>query len=193
MTAFTDDLDNDLEVLAENHEVTLVQVAKAALGLLPNHVRLPLLRALLEAMPQPVSEDPPDFIQPHTGLPQALRGAVHQLMRNHPPNLVVDAAMLELPEDVRRDVARAFLRSTSSTGQQAPRVKPPAQAELIDGETGEVLVVAEGPLMPRVFDYVDADGLTTRYTRPVSGDCHYQFGADGRSVMRATYSKEVIG
>jgi hypothetical protein len=108
MTAFTDDLDNDLEVLAEHHDVTPVQVAKAAFAQVPEHVRLPLLRTLLDVQPTPVSEDP-EPLSPGTGLPQKLRGSVHELTRHYQANLVVDAAMLELSEGARVEVAKVFL------------------------------------------------------------------------------------
>jgi hypothetical protein len=109
MTAFTDDLDNDVEVLAEHHDVTPVQVAKAAFAQVPEHVRLPLLRELLSVLPQPVPEDP-EVLSPHTGLPQKLRGAIHELTRRYPVNLIVDAAMLEVDDEIVREaIARAFL------------------------------------------------------------------------------------
>jgi hypothetical protein len=109
MTAFTDDLENDLEVLTEHHDVTPVQVAKAAFAQVPDYLRRTLLEALLEVQPKPVSEDS-DPISPSTGLPQTLRGAVHELTRRYPVNLIVDAAMLEVDDElVREAIARAFL------------------------------------------------------------------------------------
>jgi hypothetical protein len=80
-------------------------ITEAALHLLPENERLPLLRKVLAELPTPVTEDP---VSESTGLPQTLRGAIHALTRVHPPNLVVDAAMLEMPEEQRAEVAKAF-------------------------------------------------------------------------------------
>lgn len=125
MTAFTDDLDNDLEVLVDHHDVTPVVVAKAALALLPEYIRHALIGSMWAALPTPVSEDPEPISQT-TGLPQTLRGSVHELTRQYPANLVVDAAMLEMPEDVRKNVARAFLKGSLREKLEAKRAEKEA-------------------------------------------------------------------
>lgn len=113
MSAFTGDLENDLELLAEEHDITAVQVATAAVAQLPGEVRRSLLTDLMAVMPQPIGEvpHPAEAVEPYsqTGLPQKLRGAIHALGRNYPRNLVVDAAMLEMPPEQREAVARCFL------------------------------------------------------------------------------------
>jgi hypothetical protein len=117
----------------------------------------------LSALPTGVLKPDWDVIQDGTGLPQKLRGAVHELTRNYAPNLVVDAVMLELPEDVRESIARAFLP-----------VEPEPEMhryELLDAETAEVLWSGTEPFNPKFFDYVGADGSSRRYQReglPVS-------------------------
>ena len=135
MTTFTDDLDNDLEVLAEHHDVTPVQVAKAAFAQLPDYLRRTLLESLLEAQPKPVSEDPEPH-SPHTGLPQKMRGAKHELTRNYPVKLEID------DELVRENIARAFLpkkplreKLEAKRAEKATSVR----TELMERATGKML------------------------------------------------------
>lgn len=158
MTAFTDDLDNDLEVLAEHHDVTPVQVAKAAFAQVPEHVRLPLLRELLSVLPQPVPEDP-EVLSPHTGLPQKLRGAIHELTRRYPVNLIVDAAMLEVDDEIVREaIARAFLpkKPLREKLDEIKAEKDAAKAEMftvVDVASGEELgLIDKWSMAIRVID-----------------------------------------
>lgn len=133
----------------------------------------------LSALPTGVLKPDWDVIQDGTGLPQKLRGAVHELTRNYAPNLVVDAVMLELPEDVRESIARAFLP-----------VEPEPEMhryELLDAETAEVLWSGTEPFNLKFFDYVGADGSSRRYQReglPVSEFGPGAYGITSRTCYR---------
>jgi hypothetical protein len=179
MTAFTDDLDNDVEVLAEHHDVTPVQVAKAAFAQVPEHVRLPLLRELLSVQPTPVPEDP-EVLSSHTGLPQKLRGAIHELTRRYPVNLIVDAAMLEVDDEIVREaIARAFLPKEPEARKHEVR-----RYELIDAENGDVLWSGAEPFQPMKFDYVAADGSVRGYQR--EGHMAFEFGPGVKGITGQT-------
>jgi hypothetical protein len=194
MTAFTDDLDNDLEVLAEHHDVTSVQVAKTAFAQVPEHVRLPLLRTLLDVLPQPVSEDPVS----ETGLPQKLRGTIHSLTRNYPANLVADAAMLELPEDVRVEVAKAFLSKKPLRDKldEIRAEKTAAKAEMfavVDVASNEELgLIAQPYGSIRVLDGKTGQPISYKHVRT---EYEYDFREDEAVAPRklALYSKVTAG
>jgi hypothetical protein len=68
-------------------------------------------------------------VSPHTGLPQKLRGAIHELTRNYPVNLIVDAAMLEVDEVVRKAIARAFLPKEPKEQERTLRDKLSSNAD----------------------------------------------------------------
>lgn len=180
MTAFTDDLENDLEVLAEHHDVTQMHVAQVVLTLLPSHVRDALIRSLgiaslksWEELTAPVNEESPGPIQEGTGLPQKLRGAVHELTHHYPANLVADAAMLALPEKVRHDVARAFLPKKPShekgytvvdvaSGEELGKLKDVhPHLRVLDGKTGEPVDYKHLRTVPE-YDFREADDVEPR-------------------------------
>ena len=201
MTAFTDDLDNDLEVLAKHHDVTPVQVVKTAFALLPEHVRHDLIRSLWIAtlkpwseLTAPVSEDPPDFIQERTGLPQALRGAVHELTRRYQPNLIVDAAMLEMPEEVRQNVARAFLPKKplreKLEEQRAEKAKAKAAMYvMVDVASGEELgLIANNDTHVRVLDGKTGEPISYQYVR-VEPEYDFREAEDVKPRRLALYRK----
>jgi hypothetical protein len=79
-----------------------------------------------------------------TGLPQQLRGAVHELTRHYAPNLIVDTAMLTMPEEQRQEVARAFLpkKSLREKLEEQRQAKEAERAKLytvVDAASGEEL------------------------------------------------------
>jgi hypothetical protein len=182
MTAFTDDLDNDLEVLAEHHDVTPVVVAKAALALLPEYIRHALIGSMWAALPQPVSEDPhPAESVSETGLPQKLRGSIHELTRHYPANLVVDAAMLEMPEEQRAEVAKAFLpkKPLRDKLDEIRAKKEAAKAEMftvVDVASGEELgLITSLDLRIRVLDGKTGQPVSYKHVRT---EYEYDFRED---------------
>jgi hypothetical protein len=193
MTAFTGDLDNDLEMLAREHDVTPVVLAKTAIAQMPEHLRHAFIGSMWAALPTPMSEDSPDFAQPHTGLPQKLRGAIHELTRRYPVNLIVDAAMLEMPEDVRVEVATTFLPK-KSLREKLGMNTPAPRAELVERETGEVLLSgpADKVFGPGYLRITKDDGSSTLYnvdrTGP-EGGVEHEIRADGSRVIRTFYVK----
>jgi hypothetical protein len=52
-------------------------------------------------------------------LPAELRGAMHELTHHHPKNTIADAAMLQLPEDLRAEVAACFLGNNADAATKA--------------------------------------------------------------------------
>jgi hypothetical protein len=181
MSTFTDDLDNDLEVLAEHHDVTPVQVAKAAFAQVPEHVRLPLLRTLLGVLPEPVPEDP-EILSPHTGLPQKLRGAIHELTRRYPVNLIVDAAMLEVDDEIVREaIARAFLpkKPLREKLDEIKVEKDAAKAEMyvvVDVASGEELgLTRDVDHRIRILDGKTGEPISYEHVRT---ECEYDFRED---------------
>lgn len=165
MTTFTDDLDNDLEVLTEHHDVTPVQVAKAAFAQVPDFLRRTLLESLLDAQPKP------GFFQDGMGLPSALRGAVHELTRRYPANLVADAAMLEMPEEVRQEVARTFLpkkplrEKLDELRAEKARAKA-AMYVMVDVASGEELgLITHNDTHVRVLDAKTGEPISYQYVR----------------------------
>lgn len=79
-----------------------------------------------------------------TGLPQKLRGAIHALTRNYAPNLIADAVMLEVPEEQRQEVAKAFLpkKPLHEKLEEQRAEKEAAKAQLyvvVDAASGEEL------------------------------------------------------
>jgi hypothetical protein len=194
MTAFTDDLDNDVEVLAEHHDVTPVQVAKAAFAQVPEHVRLPLLRELLSVLPQPVTEDP-EVLSPHTGLPQKLRGAIHELTRRYPVNLIVDAAMLEVDDEIVREaIARAFLpkKPLREKLDEIKAEKEAAKAEMftaIDVASGEELGLVENvDHRIRVLDGKTGQPISYEHVR-IEPEYDFREGEVVKPRKLALYSK----
>ena len=117
---------------------TMLEAVKDALSRMSKRHREVALETLLC--------DDVDPTSPTTGLPQKLRGAVHALAQRYPRNQVVDAAMLELPEQMRHDVARAFLLNTKKplreTLEEQRAEKAAAKAKLyilVDAGSGEEL------------------------------------------------------
>jgi hypothetical protein len=202
MTAFTDDLDNDLEVLAEHHDVTPVQVAKAALALVPDYIRHALIGSMWAALPQPVSEDPhpAEAVEPvsETGLPQKLRGSIHELTRHYPANLVVDAAMLEMPEERRVEVAKTFLpkKPLRDKLDEIRAQKEAAKAEMfavIDVASNEELgLIAQPYGAIRVLDGKTGQPISYKHVRT---EYEYDFREDEAIQPRklALYSKVTAG
>lgn len=198
MTTFTDDLDNDLEVLAEHHEVTPVQVAKAAFAQLPDYLRRTLLESLLAVQPKPVSEDP-EPLSPGTGLPQKLRGAIHELTRIYPVNLIVDTAMLEIDDElVRETIARAFLpkkplreklaeqRAEKEAAKQAEKAK---LLTMIDVGSGEELGLIEGTFRNiRVLDSKTGEPISYAFVR-TEPEFDFREAEDAKPRKLALYRK----
>jgi hypothetical protein len=92
----------------------------------------------------PATEEAAEPIQESTGLPQKLRGAVHELTRNYAPNLIVDTAMLEMPEEQRAEVAGAFLpkkplREKLDEQRQAKEAERAKLYTVVDAASGEEL------------------------------------------------------
>jgi hypothetical protein len=117
-----------------------------------------------------------EILSPHTGLPQKLRGTIHGLTRNYPANLVVDAAMLEMPEEQRAEVARAFLAS------------PQRRWELVDRDTGAVLHIEEGEFFgPRNLVVTSSSGAKKRYQQ-LAGETEVL--VDGTKVTRLFYRSD---
>lgn len=171
MTTFTDDLENDLEVLAEHHEVTPVQVAKTAIALLSSSWTKKSLNLPKEGH----------------ALPLALRAAIHRLVQRFPGNLVVDAAMLELPQDVRTKVARAFLPREPESVEQPPRAKPSgSHYHLVDTKTGETLIITDN-VVPQIFDFVAEDGTRKHYIRRPGDSVLHEFTADGQTIVKVLF------
>jgi len=227
MTAFTDDLDNDLEGLAKHHDVTPVQVAHTAFRLVPEDVRLSLLLTMLESLPdglrraldRPVAEvasaiEPSaklplaralfrsmpsrqeEPLSPHTGLPQELRGAIHELGRKYPRNLVADAAMLEMPRDVREDVARAFLPKRTFREKIAEATA--VRSQLVVRASGRVLYEQLGEYYgPGNLLITEDDETSARYTADANGvqggTVEHEIKADGSRVIRTYYRPVVAG
>jgi hypothetical protein len=192
MTAFTDDLENDLGALADHHDVTPVVVAKTALALLPDYIRHSLIGSMWAALPTPVSEDP-EPVSDGTGLPQKLRGAVHELTRNYPANLVADAAMLEMPEQVRQDVARAFLKTSLRDKLEAKRAEKEAEKAamyiVVDVASGEELgLIVQPDQAIRILDGKTGDPVSYQYVRT---EREYDFREDETAEPRklALYRK----
>jgi hypothetical protein len=220
VTEFTDDLDNNLELLAEHHDVTPAQVAKVAFAQMPKGERLSLLLVMLESLPdglrraldRPVAEvasaiDPsaklplaralsrstssqqedPEVLSPHTGLPQKLRGAIHELTRRYPINLIVDAAMLETDDEVVREaIARAFLPKERKEQERKPEVR---RYELLDADNCDVLWSGTEPFQPMKFDYVAADGSVRGYQR--EGHMAFEFGPGVEGITGQTYYRSL--
>lgn len=188
MTAFTDDLDNDLEVLAEHHDVTPDHVAMLAFGLVPDPLRRRLLESLLDAQPKP------GFFQEGTGLPQALRGAVHELTRRYPANLVADAAMLELPEEVRHDVARAFLpkkplREKLDEQRAEAAKRKAAMYVMVDVASGEELgLIPNNDTHVRVLDGKTGEPISFKFVR-VEPEYDFREAEDVKPRRLALYRK----
>lgn len=185
MTTFTDDLDNDLEVLAEHHEVTPVQVAKAAFAQVPEYVRSDLLRSLLDVQQQ-LDEKSLNLPKEGHALPLALRATIHGLVQRFPGNLVVDAAMLELPQGVRTEVARAFLPKEPENVEQPPRAKPGKGYHLVDTKTGETLIITDS-VVPQIFDFVAEDGTRKHYIRRPGDSVLHEFTADGQTIVKVLF------
>lgn len=116
----------------------------------------------------------PDPTSPTTGLPQKLRGAVHALTQRYQPNLVVDAAMLAMPEEQRAAVARCFLPEKAETEKQL-------KYTYVNEGFSELFKAAD---VESSFRFRDASGRVTTYqfveTLP-------EYGPDGtliRTVVR---------
>lgn len=121
----------------------------------------------------------PEPVQEGTGLPQKLRGSIHELTRNYAPNLIVDAVMLELPEHVRESIARCFLPVEPESKHEVQRY------ELVDAETAEVLWSGTVSFAPQRFDYVGADGSSRSYQR--EGHMSFEFGPGAEGITGRTY------
>jgi hypothetical protein len=121
-------------------------------------------------------------LAPITGLPQKLRGAIHELTRLYPHNLVVDAAMLEMPEEHRREVARAFL-------PREERKQEVRRFVLVDSETGDELWEGDEPFTPQRFDYVAADGSVKGYQR--EGFMAYELGPGADVIIGRSYYRSL--
>jgi hypothetical protein len=114
------------------------------------------------------AEDP-EVLSPHTGLPQKLRGAIHELTRNYPINLIVDAAMLEVDDElVREAIARAFLPREErkplreKLGLNPPKAEPKKFTWVVGSTRGAVLGTAdEAPEEVRIVE----GGQQVSYTR----------------------------
>lgn len=166
-------------------------VVLASIDMLDIAGRRSVLKYLLDegVTPQPVSEDPIS----ETGLPQKLRGTIHSLTRNYPANLVADAAMLELPEDVRVEVAKAFLPK-KSLREKLGMNTPAPRAELVERETGEVLLSgpADKVFGPGYLRITKDDGSSILYTTDRTGPergIEHEIEPNGSKVIRTFYRK----
>lgn len=128
MTAFTDDLENDLEVLAEHHDVTPVQVAKAALALVPDYLRHALISSLWAAIPTPVSEDPDEATK--------LTRDAARLAWDH-GSLTATLATLENLTDAQRRTVLSHLLGDGKTLSSGPKATEEApEPEFVQESTG---------------------------------------------------------
>jgi hypothetical protein len=171
-------------------------ITEAALHLLPENERLPLLRKVLAELPTPVTEDP---VSESTGLPQTLRGAIHALTRVHPPNLVVDAAMLEMPEEQRAEVAKAFLpkrvplRDKLEEIQRQKEAAKAAMYVVVDVDSGEELgLIASVAARIRILDGKTGQPVSYEHVRT---EREYDFREDEAVKPRklALYRKVTAG
>lgn len=193
-----------LDALVRYNDYPKLDVAKAAAEQLGASDRRLLLSHLLGdgvTLPQgpKANEEAPGPVQPHTGLPQKLRGAIHELTRKYAINLIVDAAMLELPEKERAEVAKAFLPKKplrekldeqraqkeaeqarlyvlvdAASGEELGKIDPEALAQhirIVDGKTGEPRDYLQVRITPE-YDFREADDAAPRMLalyRPVGG------------------------
>jgi hypothetical protein len=157
-------------------------VALKSIDMLTAEERRGLLRYLFD---ENVTPHPAEVVEPYsqTGLPQKLRGSIHELTRNYPANLVVDAAMLEMPEDRREAVARCFLPVEPENKHEVQRY------ELVDSETGDELWEGDEPFTPQRFDYVAADGSVKGYQR--EGFMAYEFGPGAEGITGRSYYRSL--
>lgn len=172
-------------------------IAEAALHLLPENERLPLLHKLLAALPrfpQPVSEDP-EPLSEGTGLPQNLRGAVHALVRKYPVNLVVDAAMLEIDDElVRENIARAFLpkrplREKLEAQRAEKEAAKAAMYVVVDVASGEELgLIASTQMSIRVIDGKTGQPTSYEHVR-VEREYDFRKGETAKPRKLALYRK----
>lgn len=133
-----------------------------------------------------VTQEAEDPAAPSYDRFQALRGAVHALTRNHSPNLVVDAAMLEMPEEQREQVARAFLPKKSFREKIAEKTAGSEPKYTWVDTNGNVLHQADNTQVN--FLIRDDHDVVTRYQliETIS-----ELGPDGSVRMLARYSEVV--
>jgi hypothetical protein len=143
-------------------------VVLKSIDMLSAEDRRTALRYLLDGGTTVYSEP----VQDGTGLPPELRGAIHALTRNYAANLVVDAAMLEMSEEHRREVARCFLP-----------IEPEPNYIYIDMD-GEQLLQSDKA--ETSFRMRDASGEVTYYRL---SETMPEFGPDGTKRMLACYIK----